>query len=441
MRRILALALAAIIIAAVAVVLATRGTGSAAAEPTNPLRGNTAASADARALVEPLDRFGLGLLSLEAKSTGGNVVISPLSIHDVLSMILNGAQGQTETEMRQALALGTLPVASVNQGWADLIAAAQAGKTPAVQIANSLWLKDGVPFDPAFLDANRNFFAAASRALPGNPDKAAAAINDWVDQRTAGLIKKIVDPSYFNDQTILALVNTVHLKTAWRETFDKGQTAPAPFTLADGSTVQVPMMNQSLTAPVSQTATYDAVALQTKGPVTVWVVVPKGTATPETVAADFAAAQPQNAGKTMPPIGKPLPASPGLASMYKAAKPQSVMLALPRFKTTFSAPSLNADLSAMGMPRAFSPADAELMGIVKPGTTGNVYIQRVVHKAVLDVNEGGIEAAAATAAIVGLTSGAVAPLTIRADRPFFMVITEKATNAPLFMAIIRDPRS
>jgi hypothetical protein len=203
----------------------------------------------------------------------------------------------------------------------------------------------------------------------------------------------------------------------------------------------VPMMNQSLTAPVAQTATYDAVALQTKGPVTVWVVVPKGTATPETIAADFAAAKPPNTGKTMPPIGKPLPAAPGLASMYKAAQPQSVMLALPRFKTTFSAPSLNADLSAMGMPRAFSPADAELMGIVKPGTTGNVYIQRVVHKAVLDVNERGIEAAAATAAIVGLTSGAVAPLTIRADRPFLMVITEKATNAPLFMAIIRDPRT
>ena len=117
------------------------------------------------------------------------------------------------------------------------------------------------------------------------------------------------------------------------------------------------------------------------------------------------------------------------------------MVAMPRFKTEYSSPDLKSSLSAMGMPRAFSPDQAELQGIVAAGTQGNVYIERVIHKAVLDVNENGFEAAAATAAIVGMTSAPFAPITIRADRPFLMILTEKAGDAPLFMAIVRDPRA
>ena len=142
----------------------------AAADLGMPLRGHLAASADARPLAAPLDRFGLALLGREAQRDPGNIVISPLSVHDVLSMILNGARGQTAAEMRAALALGPLPIDQIDHGWADLISAAQAGKKPAVQIANSLWLKDGVPFDPTFLAANRDFFAAATRALSSDPN-------------------------------------------------------------------------------------------------------------------------------------------------------------------------------------------------------------------------------------------------------------------------------
>ena len=116
------------------------------------------------------------------------------------------------------------------------------------------------------------------------------------------------------------------------------------------------------------------------------------------------------------------------------------MLDLPRLHTTFSAPDLKRELQALGMISAFSPQHAELQGIVAPGTSGRVYIERVVHKAVLDVNENGVEAAAATAGLMGITAEPVAPLTIRADHPFLMLLTDKGTSAPLFMALIRDPR-
>ena len=267
MRRIAVIVVSLVAIGAVlAVVIATdHRAASAAAAPLDPLRGHPAALADARLLATPLDRFGLALLTREARTASGNVVISPLSIHDVLSMILNGAQGRTAAEMRHALGLEGMSLPATDQAWADLIAAAQAGDRPAVQIADSLWLRDGVAFNPAFLAAGRDYFAAATLPLPTDPGKAADAINAWVAGRTAGLIKQIVDPSDFNDATILTVVNTVHLKAAWQTPFDAARTQPAPFTLADGTTVQVPTMSGPVSGPVARTAAYDAVALATKG--------------------------------------------------------------------------------------------------------------------------------------------------------------------------------
>ena len=369
----------------------------AAADLGMPLRGHLAASADARLLAAPLKRFGLELLAREAQATSGNVVLSPLSIHDVLSMVLNGARGRTLAEMRTTLGLGSLPLAQVDQAWADLIASARAGRRPAITIADSLWLKSGVPFNPAFLAADRDYFAAAPRALPADPAAAAAAINAWTAERTAGLIPQIVEPGYFNAQTILALVNAVHLKTTWAVPFAAAQTRSAPFTLGDGSVVSVPTMSGPLSAPLARTAAYDAVALPTKGPVTVWVIVPQGAQTPEALVSAFE--------------------QRGLGGVDAAARRTSLELTLPRFKTSFATPDLKPQLAAMGMPSAFSPTQADLEGIVAPGTPGRVYLKRVVHKAVLDVNENGIEAAAATAGLVGITAVPYAPLTVRADRP------------------------
>jgi serpin B len=393
----------------------------ASAEPVPPVRGHATGATDASLLAQPLDSFGLALLSREASASAGNVVLSPFSVHDVLSMILTGAQGKTAAEMRSTLGLGSLPLSRVDQAWAALIASAQAGRKPAAQVANSLWLKHGVPFDPDFLKTNRDYFAAGSRALPDDHDAAARAINSWVAGHTNGVIRKIVEPSYFNAQTILALVNTVHLKTAWKTPFSRDDTSSRQFTLGDGTVVKVPTMYAPLSLPLARGEGYDAVALQTKSQVTVWVVVPKGDETAEALLGSFA--------------------TDGLSPMYESAESTPVVLDLPRFKTTFTAPDLGPQLAAMGMPSAFSPDEAELQGIVAPGTPARVYIQRVVHKAVLDVNESGIEAAAATAGIVGTTSMPVAPVSVRADRPFLMVVTLKGSNAPLFMALVRDPRS
>jgi serine protease inhibitor len=419
-RSLLLVAVVAGVAAAVlTVVLVLRsGAPAAAAQPAKGAADPQ--SAAARALARPLDRFGVDLLRRQAAtSASGNVVVSPVSLHAVLSMALNGASGETAREMRRVLGLEGVPLAAADQGWADLIWLTESGKDREVSIADSLWLRDEFPFRQAFLDTNRDFFAAEMRALPAEPSKAAGEINAWVEERTAGRIKDIVSADSFDPQTVLALFNTVHLKAKWGY-FDEKDTRTAPFTLASGERVQVPMMMATdLDAPVTQTETYDAVALKTDGPVTAWVIVPKGSETVETLLEDLDARQ--------------------LEALYARASKAQGSLELPRVTTTYTADRLKENLAAMGMPCAFSPDQAEFPGIADVAPQ-RLFIARAMQKTFLQLDEQGVEAAGGSGLIMDLTSAPVGQFQIRADHPFLLVLTENATRAPLFMGLIRDPR-
>ena len=173
---------------------------------------------------------------------------------------------------------------------------------------------------------------------------------------------------------------------------------------------------------MARTAAYDAVALATKGPVTAWVIVPRAGRTPESLLARFAR-------------------SGWARRADAAARPQPLMLELPRLHTTFSAPDLKPELQAMGMVSAFSPQQAELQGIVAPGTPGRVYISASCTRPCSTSTRAASRRPPQRPAIVGITAAPYAPLTIRADRPFLLLLTDKRTSAPLFMALISDPRA
>ena len=157
--------------------------------------------------------------------------------------------------------------------------------------------------------------------------------------------------------------------------------------------------------------------LSTSGPVTVWVIVPNGSQTPETVIAGLQ--------------------QTGLGTALTAAETLAVDVFLPRLSIKYTAKDLTGGLQAAGMKRAFDPDLAQFEGVadVQP-----LYIQSVIQKATLDMSEEGVEAAAASGLIVGTTAAPAEPFTVRADRPYLVVLTEKSTEAPLFMAVVRDPR-
>ena len=179
-------------------------------------------------------------------------------------------------------------------------------------------------------------------------------------------------PEFFTDQTLLALFNTVYLKVHWKH-FDKADTQPEAFTLPDGSRADVLMMHaDELETDVVLADDYDAVALGTDGPVTVWVIVPKeGRLTADELLNKLDAR--------------------ALEELYARAESSTGSLALPKFTTRYEAQDLNGDLSAMGMPRAFSPDEAEFQGIAD---VDQLYVSKVVQKTFMELNEQGVEAAA-----------------------------------------------
>ena len=111
---------------------------------------------------------------------------------------------------------------------------------------------------------------------------------------------------------------------------------------------------------------------------------------------------------------------------------------MPRLSLEYESERLKDHLEALGIVKAFSPDEADFTGIADAG--GRVYVEAILHKANLDLDEEGVEAAAATGAVVGVTSMPVETFAVRADRPFLVVLAEEGSGAPLFTALVRDPR-
>ncbi len=380
-------------------------------------QGGTAA---ATALARPLSEFGLGLLLRQAESTPGNVVLSPVSLACVLSEIRDGAKGQTKRELTQALGFEGLSDAAIDQGWADLITAAQSGKYAGVTICNSLWLRDGIPFRERFLATNREYYAADCLPLSEDDDVSVRRINRWVSERTRGKIPKLFDQ--LDEGTILVVVNTVNLKVGW-DLFQEEETTQAGFTLADGTRKNVMMMQGTLASEPAATlalesSEFDAVCLPTDGPVDVWLAVPKDEQTPEDIV-------------------RILAGQGGIAMLYdSASKHREVYVELPRFAFSYDTlgGDLKRDLNAMGIRRLFDP-EADLGGIAavpKP-----FYCTGIVHKARIQVDEKGVAAQAATGT-QGCTG--MGPLRVCADRPFLVILAASRSRAPLFLALVRDPQ-
>jgi len=384
--------------------------------PEKPAEGRAVGRSDFidSPLTGPLERFGYDLLAREAKTTDDDVVLSPASIHAALAMTLNGAEGETAAEMRRALAIDGLDAQTVNQAWADVIASADATEGVQIRIADSLWMREWAKLRPEFVKTNGDFYAASTSPLADDPAQAAGDINAWVEERTGGRIKDLVnevDPAVF-----LVLVNAIYVKAGW-EQFDEEATREEPFALADGAKVDVDMMNGGADL-YAETAEYEAVKLDTNGPVAMWVVVPKGSRTPESL---------------LPQLRER-----GLTSLGESGETPVIHLALPRFRIEYTADGLVEELKGMGMSRAFSADQAEFgrMTEVRPA-----WIDQIAHKAFLEVNEEGVEAAAGTAVMMPGAGAPTGDVYVRADRPFLVVLTQTNTgDVPLFMAIVRDPR-
>jgi serine protease inhibitor len=338
--------------------------------------------------------------------TEGNLCWSPYSVAAALGLAAAGARGATYDELAAALAGGEL-------GELDRLLAASASLRDAdIAIANRLWTDLHVRFredyQRAVLDLPGGALYAAD--FRGDPEGARAKINDDVEQTTRGLIAELLAEGTISRQTAAVIVNALYLKVAWLSAFAESATAPAAFH-APGGTREVPTMRQQERMLLAAAGGWRMVTLATAGPVVVDVLLPDS--------------------------GDPaLPAADVLAALQDNGRSTKVDLALPRFRVEGSA-VLNHPLARLGVVTAFDPDAADFSGITEDE---RIFIDLVVHKAVLRVDEQGFEGAAATAVVMRMVSMDMStPVPFHADRPFLVLVRHPQTGAIYFVARVTEP--
>jgi len=363
------------------------------------------------AIVSADNTFGLNLFKNLNSGAAGNVAISPISVAMALQIVYNGAAGATQQGMAQTLALGTLSTSDLNSANAAL-QGSLINPDPKVQltIANSLWMHLGMNSVPAaFTQMDQMYYGATVGDLAGAP----ANVNAWVDTKTNGLITQMLPNGDYQSVTAI-IANVIYFKGQWASGFDPSQTAPAPFTLADGTQVSAQMMHQAASVGYLQGANFQALRLPYgEGRMSMLIVLPDSSVSLRSFVSGISA-------ETLN----------GWVGQLQTAYGN---VALPRFTSTYGA-ALVQPLSTLGMATAFcSSSQASFPGI------GLACISDVEHKTVVEVDETGTVAAGSTTIVVTPIAVPAPIFTITLDHPFLYAIRDDQTGELLFIGTLMNP--
>ncbi len=363
------------------------------------------------------DAFGLDVFKqVVGVEPEANIFLSPLSISIALGMVLNGAQGETREAIIDCLRLSGAELDEINATYAELMQKLPAlDRHVTMEIANSVWYRDGFPINDDFLMLTDSIFDAEVAALDFDDEAAADIINDWVTDKTHGKIDGIVRPP-INRLTMLFLINAVYFYGDWTIQFDSAETRPAPFHLDDGSTTECQLMFMHEDLQYYETDDLQAVRL------------PYGDGDFAMLALLPTEAVPVNTLIESLTVDQWRVWLDGLTEV-------EIDLFMPRFTFDFEI-TLNEILADMGMGIAFAPNAADLTGIAD---VSDLHISAVRHKAFVDVNESGTEAAAVTSVEVGITSVGPTHPVVRLDRPFAFIIYERSSGTMLFAGKVAEP--
>ncbi|TKJ38743.1 MAG: serpin family protein [Planctomycetes bacterium B3_Pla] len=390
---------------------------------------------DKQIIVEGNNKFALELYA-KLRGGGANLFLSPYSISTALAMTYAGARGETGSQMAKVLHFPTI-VSSATEPSAtpatnrrqfasafgkivkDLNARGEKGGYE-LRVANALWGQKQYGFLEEFLELIKTNYGGQLNEVDfaGAAEVARKTINTWVEKKTNNKIKNLIPKGVLDSMTRLVLTNAIYFKGNWARQFKEEMTEDAPFTLTDGEKIDAAMMNQTAEFGYAETDTFQGLELPyVDNELSMIILLPKK--------------------------------SDGLSNLEKALtlkdlsgwlaklRKQKVIVSVPRFKMT-SRFSLASVLKSMGMTNAFS-AKADFSGM---NGRRDLFISAVIHKAYVDVNEEGTEAAAATAVTVRLTSIAPTQMPVfRADHPFLFLIRDNQSDSILFIGRVMNPNA
>jgi len=378
-------------------------------EKSDEMAGNVS-----RDLIGANNEFAFDIFKeLLVEDKGKNIFISPFSMTTALAMAYNGAETDTRDAMAEVLGFSGQSLEDLNSNFSELLAAIQnADPDIELNIANSVWKRSGFEVKEDYLARVEQYYYSSVQDLDFSRSDAPDIINEWIEDATRGKIDKMI--SEIDAMVMMYLINAIYFKGDWTHPFDEELTGTGDFYLEDGSTVDVEMMENYGDYKYSRNGDLEAVRLPYgRDMVSMYIILP-----PEDTELDLAIEEINGYSWN---------------EFMDSFAERELNLRMPRFEIEYGIKDLLPPLTRLGMGIAFTDS-ADFSGMHP-----DLFISRVDHKAVIEVNEKGSEAAAVTVVEMELTSAPADPIEFTADRPFFFVISDDRTGSILFMGKVADP--
>ena len=368
-------------------------------------------------LIDGNNKFAVKLYE-QLQQQEGNLFFSPYSISTALSMTYAGAKNKTEDEMATTLHFD-LPQKQLYPAFNALAQALKSSKNSGseLNIANSLWVQQDYKFLDSFMNTIKTNYGPVlfNVNFKTSYEKIRVEINTWVEKQTNAKITNLIPAKILNDMTRMVLVNAIYFKGLWKHQFNKDYVRIRPFKLISGEEIQVQMMYQNENFKYTKSSDIKVLELPYIGnKLSMLVILPENN-------------------EKLSEIEKMITVK-NIDLWVANLKEEKVDVYMPKFKLT-SQFRLDHVLSSMGMVEAFGQ-DADFSGM---DGTKNLFISAVLHKAFINVDEKGTEAAAATAVIMEQKCAAMDPTVFNANHPFIFLIRQNKTGSILFIGRVMNP--
>jgi serpin B len=388
-------------------------------EPAPIANDRGAKPAGINAVVSANNQFAIDLYS-RLKNDDGNIFFSPYSISTALAMTYEGAREKTADEMQSVFHFPTDDNLRKSSFAAIHNQLNKADAKYKLNITNALWAQNDYKFLNDYLTTLQQYYAgkATNVDFKNSTEETRQTINKWVESKTNDKIKDLFPQGSLNDMTRLVLTNAIYFKGTWIKQFEKNQTQDEDFRVSSANTVKVPMMrktDKNAKFNYAETDNLQILEMPYEGDkLSMMILLPKN----------------DNLSS--------LESSLSLEKINDwrgELREQRVDVFMPKF--TFDTKYfMNETLSKMGMPTAFT-YDADFSGM---DGTQNLFIQKVIHQAFVDVNEEGTEAAAGSGVSIGFKSAMPQQIIFRADHPFIFAIQDKDNGNILFLGRVSNPK-
>lgn len=383
---------------------------------TNPVY----AAEEETTLADSNNTFAFNLLPLLTENGNGNVFFSPYSISSAIGMLYNGAENTSKADIGQVFHWDLLTDEEFNKGQKYLYQALNSRENITIMTGNSIWINDKkyISINEDYLLENKEVFDAKSETLDLTHQEGINTINQWIANQTNNKITQVLSQPYTEDNPML-LVNAIYFFGGWMHEFSESETRSDTFYGTSGDK-DVQMMHQRERFAYMKTDEYELAVLPYKElEAKMMILLPT-----EDSFDDFVHTMNYETYTNI---------------TSTSLKNEDVILTLPKFSLEYGVESLSQTLIELGMPTAFNASEADFSGISDDALDYQLRISDVLHKALIDVDEKGTEAAAVTVAEMETTSAEpTEPIRFTVDRPFVFFIVDQKTDVLLFVGVVRN---